>query len=122
MKNCASHLKVNETSLITHEITIDYYFFFCTVTGNPIVLDDITNNQRSFCNTSLLWADEFADYCNASKLSIISIACPGTNLSTIKWCYSFIFLDRYLLVPTYFSDGISRTTFCTTIIIDHTTL
>lgn len=45
-------------------------FFHFTVIGNPIVLDDVTNNQRTFCNTTLLWADEYADYCNTSKLLI----------------------------------------------------
>lgn len=59
-----------------HTLDARLIFFLFTVIGNPIVLDDVTNTQRTFCNTSLLWADEYAEYCNTSKLLVTGVVHP----------------------------------------------
>lgn len=41
-----------------------FFFFRFTVTGNPIVSDDLSNDQLSFCNATF---DEYTEYCNESK-------------------------------------------------------
>lgn len=55
------------------EHNVFFFFFRFTVDGNPIVADDLTNYQPTFCNTSLIWADEFSEYCNESKRFSINI-------------------------------------------------
>lgn len=52
---------------------ICHIFLRFIVAGNPIVTDDLTNYQPTFCNTSLVWADEYSEYCNESNQFSINI-------------------------------------------------
>lgn len=47
--------------------------FILTVTGNPIVSDDLTNDHPSFCNATLLWTEDYGEFCNRSKQFITII-------------------------------------------------
>lgn len=46
------------------------FFFLIAVTGNPIVSDDLSNQQLSFCNNTF---HDYTMYCNESKPFIIKI-------------------------------------------------
>ncbi|VVC38805.1 Hypothetical protein CINCED_3A009263 [Cinara cedri] len=37
------------------------------ITGSPILVDDLTNNQQSFCSNTSLWTEELSEFCNESN-------------------------------------------------------
>lgn len=56
--------KMRILSIIENIRLYHFFFFQITVTGNPIVYDDSSNHQLSFCNATF---DEYTEYCNESK-------------------------------------------------------